>query len=376
MRKPIMNVMVHKWYTRGFYGIQEIQLVRRIAAKYRFVLRFHESAENLQPSGSLSEARFAVVLGVDEHWLRETIEGLCEKGIMPVLINGYNSFGQEISWIRVSQNAIIQDSLSYLQKKKKVNTALFGVQQNDTSDLQKWNAFQKYQKGMGVCYFYRGSGRECFDKFFQELDHFDSVISVNDIMTVYLLSECRRRQVNLAEKMTIISNGLCPVSCFVTIPFLTYLYETAEQEQIIGKALRFLYSNNGIDSLQVSCNINCVNRVWNTELRRIGEWGNCTKKQAEYIYSEEKLLADDYKNDEALREIQRINEALRLCDATDIKILASQLSEYRYSDMAEQLFLSEGALKSRIRKLYKGFGVSNRNELKNLLEQYSIRISP
>ncbi len=374
MGNPVMNVMVHQRYTKVFYGMQEIQMIKRIASKCRFMLKFHESVENLKANDISPGTKFAVVLGVDDHWLKKTIQGLREKGIMPVLINGYDSSGQEISWIRMSQNAIIQDSLSYLQKRKKISTALFGVQQNDTSDLQKRDAFQQYQNGSGTYYFYRGSGRECFDEFFQERDRFDSVISVNDIMTVYLLSECRNRQVNLAEKMTIISNGLCPISRFVTIPFLTYLYETDERDRIIGKALRFLYSNNTIHSLQISCNINCVRRVWNTELSRIGEWGITQEKQKYFPYGKEEPLADAYEADEALSKIQRINGTLGLCDVTDIAILSSQLAGYRYSDTAEQLFLSENTLKSRIRKLYKGFGVSNRNELKKFLEEYSINI--
>ena len=74
-------------------------------------------------------------------------------------------------------------------------------------------------------------------------------------------------------------------------------------------------------------------------------------------------------NSEAM-QIQSLEKMLRYCEDIDIKLINALLKGQSYAQLSDDTFLSEGALKYRMKRLLKNSGINSVNELLLLYKQY------
>lgn len=61
---------------------------------------------------------------------------------------------------------------------------------------------------------------------------------------------------------------------------------------------------------------------------------------------------------------------LRKCDETDFKIITMLQKNIRYADISDSLFISDGTLKYRIKKLLAASECENVKKMLHLFEEY------
>lgn len=361
MNQPVMNIIASKNY---IWNITEIEMLRHIAkrCKYDFVV-YYSASDIPEVRKNIQGSKYAIVLGTNHAWLEKNIAELQAKKIIPVMIGDLVWDNKNISCLRMSQKDIINDGVEYLKGKGKEKTALFGIIDYDANDLTKVHAFLNNNKSGNDIYTYSKNLDECFNSFFKNIDNYDSVICCNDIITTYLIKECKKQGVILTDRLEVVSNGFTTISYYTIYPFITYVYDTEERDNIIMNALKFLYRTAGISTLNIEFDISCVKRIKNTEIS--------SEKASEYLQSK---FIDNYSSDSPLASIYRINNTLGRCDALDLKIISLQLEGYSYQDTAEQLYISIETMKSRLRRLYKGLGIHKRSELVDIFNEHSLKI--
>lgn len=365
----ILPLLVHKKFISYEWGRSIVGYFYKYAKKYDLDIKL---IYNYQDILSYTNCGFVIVLGVDLVWLGNVIKQISSTEINIIIMNGnINIPYSKISKINFNQKMIIKNSIEILQQKSRTHTALFGVQENDTSDASKADEFASLVSQNDIYYTNTCHNiADCFSNFFKNIEKYDSVICANDIIAIYLLSRLSELNITVPDKLHVIGNGNLRIGSYVSPTFTTASYNMGAMVEATVYILKSMIHFSAITNIDISLSSDIIER---------GSTGvdyNSPNSSFRYPYQLNNILGinEDCKIDEELMIIKNIDRVLTMSSEVEISILSKLLAGSSYDNIAKDEIMSPDTIKYHIKKLYKNLNIHRHTELIELFDKYKINI--
>ncbi len=310
---------------------------------------------------------FLLVLGVDSVLISKIAAAIKTTDLIVIQLSGdLNIFENKFISIKVDQTMSIIKSINMLSKDGRTRPALFGIQKNDTSDLSKVEIFTKYFNKSDV-YSVDALISESFERFYNNIPLYDSVICANDIIAVYLLKRLKEHKINVPEQLYVVGNGNLWISSHIS-PTLTTATGT-DSKSLTNIIFQFIKNEplcEFLSSMELKLKTDIICRqttACNTYDDTIHEY---TPKIKDFAFDLQ---------DKEIEKIKRINTILSAFSKTDTRILKQLYQRDAYEKIAENECMTYDSVKYHIKKIYSRLDIHSNAELRNLLDENLIDIT-
>jgi len=318
-------------------------------------IAFCELSDHCPPE---AEAVFLIAAGYD--WATSVIRQLNRSGHVPILIcNQFEPLpGCLYSCVCSDLNASTKGLLDVLKSRGKTKIALYGVGAASIADHSRVSSLFTWRDESFApmeVFGNDGSLERCFAEFYPQRAEFDTVICCNDYAAISLVRNLRERDPKVLSRLTVISYARTRLSEFyrdeivsLNINFEQYgraalsIFELAQKNPFVsGMTVTIRWSLDGADApLRTACVLE--------------------PPQAEDAFYRDPeiggmLIADRY---------------LSHADRLDRDIFSRLLAGQTYREITDACFLTEGAVKYRIRRLVQLTGAESKQQLLRLLRRY------
>jgi len=290
------------------------------------------------------------VIGSSAPWL-ETQVGRCNAGgCVPVLLcsSQRKISGGRYHCVCPDIGGSMRQLTDALTKRWGSRLVLYGVNPSSVGDRSRREAFEQACP-QGLCLENRGSLADCFAAFLPLLEKTDAVLCANGFAAVSLY---RRLRAMGREKPII--------SCAQTL--------LCSRHQGAITSVDMNYPTFGKTALAVA------------DLARkhaqISELTVTVRWRVEGVSSDalpavvSSVPTDRFYDDSELQQMLKVENLLSACDDTDTRLVSMLLSGESYAAMANACFLTEGAVKYRVRNMRNICACTDREDLEKLLRTY------
>ena len=305
----------------------------------------------------------AFLIASDRKWTVDAITQLNMAGIKPILIcnQAENLSACMYSCVCSDINASMKNLLDTLKAKSKSRIALYGINTDSLPDISRVDSLFNWRednfKTMRV-FNNIGSLKNCFDDFKPHAEDFDAVICANDFAAVSLVRNLKRTYPEKLKSLSIISCAQTHISNY----YRDYILSLNMNFEQYGKAAVYIYNaakkHNYISEMTVKV-------LWSLE-------SDCLNPNKNSIDLNLVSSEDCFYNDAELIEMLIVDKVLKSTDDIEKKILDSLLKNKVIEQIAEDCFLTVGAVKYRINKIVSKSGAKDKNQVITLLKKYTI----
>ena len=116
-------------------------------------------------------------------------------------------------------------------------------------------------------------------------------------------------------------------------------------------------------------NVNVTVRV-PCEIRVAGSTENMPYIKGESPQRNECMHENIFRDNEQIKEIQSLEKLLRMCGDADFDIINGLLGEKAYNRIGDSLYMSEGSVKYRVKRLLGGSGIESSTKMLDLYKKY------
>jgi len=302
------------------------------------------------------------LLTADYAWTSDTIRLLNGSGIAPIVIcNQLESIpGCIYSCVCSDVNSSMKNLLEHLRALGKKSLALYGVNPNSIADLSRADALMQWKSGRVETvevFLNEGSLENLFSQFAAKASCFDAVVCVNDFAAVSLLYFAKQKGISL--------EGFLPLISCVSSKISEY-YKGSILSVDIGYAR---FGKAAVDVLELIRRRPYLSGVtaklsWSMENAK-------PRPVRESIPLPQTHADDPMYSDPHFRQIMIVENLLSLMEnPLDKQIVDAMLALMPNHRIAEKCYLSENAVKYRIRRLLEKSGAADKDEMLALLATY------
>lgn len=355
------SIMTPIWHANSIEGL------KRAAAKQKRIVCQIRSVEELDGQ----ELPVALVLiSTNNDWTSAAVEDCRKRNIRPIIIGCMpGKFGEDVSGTMYSSKSSVQEMLRYFVSCGRKRLALVGVNENSTNDITKREAFLAAARQMGLAvtakdiYCSNKGALNTLEAFFDNIDQYDGVLCGNDYMAANVLAWCNEHGIRVPEQLYVSGLGdtlLCRYSN-PTLTSATRSYiQTGEQAFNIWKQL------NGDPS------IFAIVVVVQCEIKPRGSTAYSPLPAEDAVLSVAPVPASMPEGTVlgGMNAARSLEHCLANCDETDIRIIKGLLNGSSVERIAEELFISVGTARYRLKKLYSAANVAGKGEFIELFHRY------
>ena len=355
------SIMTPIWHANSIEGL------KRAAAKQKRIVCQIRSVEELDGQ----ELPVALVLiSTNNDWTSAAVEDCRKRNIRPIIIGCMpGKFGEDVSGTMYSSKSSVQEMLRYFVSCGRKRLALVGVNENSTNDITKREAFLAAARQMGLAvtakdiYCSNKGALNTLEAFFDNIDQYDGVLCGNDYMAANVLAWCNEHGIRVPEQLYVSGLGdtlLCRYSN-PTLTSATRSYiQTGEQAFNIWKQL------NGDPS------IFAIVVVVQCEIKPRGSTAYSPLPAEDAVLSVAPVPASMPEGTVlgGMNAARSLEHCLANCDETDIRIIKGLLNGSSVERIAEELFISVGTARYRLKKLYSAANVAGKVEFIELFHRY------
>ncbi len=330
---------------------------------------FYEVAAEKCPDLSEKGVKAALVLGYTDGFLGRILPSLLEQGIHPIVV-GNDFDGVGCSSVYYDRRATVSGILDYFRANERTKTALFGINTNAHSDIQRLSAFRERlgQSADKAVFYNNGSLQQAAADFAKRAHEYDSVVCANDMAAAILLCELSHVGVTVPDDLFVCGSGNTQLTGYTTPPLTSVSTDYSEVGKTAVIAYGLLQSMPSNTSARIA-----VEGVMNvrestamcppTQGKRGNNMLSCPLEAKMKFVTDCDVVALD-----------RINQALSQCDRTDLAILRAISSGKSRSDAAFDLYIGETTLRYRMEKLCRAAQCKDNSEFFALLKRYNIQV--
>ncbi len=352
LTEPIFRT--NNWYLRT------VSSLKAEARKKRINLTFSTELSSLSTS---SEGKAVIFVGAGEHWMRRAVVEAKKQGKHPVVLANLPAdiFGSGVSSVSFDFCYSMRALFSDLSARGRGRAALYAVNPSSVTDLSRKDAFLSAEGQTSDLFYNRGSLHTCFEDFFRvhQSSPYGSVVCCNDFAAISLIKNLRTRGVDPAS-LSIVSYGdTILANCFSRYISSVVLNHTG------GSQLAFVIAdciekNETINSMTIKTGWEILHRQSIDDTLPLP------------LPAEEPPADRDHEfySDPELQSMMCVENLLLACDETDLAILKLIMEGKKRSEIEEACFLTETAVKYRIRKMKEICSVDSREELRTFLTPY------
>ena len=309
------------------------------------------------------ETSYLFLISTSKPHIAKTLRECQTKKVHPIVISLQPL--DNISGIYSSVTPNIEHSMysimSFLKTQGKNSPALYGISVNSAPDISRKNCFlQKHilQTGDESIYFNLIGLDDCFNRFFMNINKYDSVICTNNYAAIHLIKNLKKHCFPI-EKLSVIGYGkiLTATKFYPEIVFVYVAYER------FGKAavtiLEELQSNEEVLHINMS-----VRHIISNTLNDLPE------PFEENVVVFEEDASDIFYEDVNIKNMLLVEKLLSICDATDMHILDLVLQGKAYDLIAAETFLSQSAVKYRVKNMLQICGCKSKSQFVSFIKEY------
>lgn len=305
----------------------------------------------------LSTEDQAFVLGTNPIWLSNAVILSNQKGITPIVFapRSDDIAGQYHS-VYTDLNKMISIVVQALYEQNKKRVALYGINPVSVSDILRMNSFKNATANSAPVFFNNGSLDTCFASFLPYGENFDAVICPNSPVAVSLAEKLNETNPELSKKCTIISctQNFLPEEFSKKILYIDTMYHT------LGDLALMIY-----DCAKRKTNISCMTICADFMIDKALQF--TPRKTTEKIFSAD---TGAFYQDNIANNYLNIDKLFQQSDKIDRQILIMLTENCSYSAIAERCFISESAVKYRMKKLMKLAHVASKQHLIEMLKKF------
>lgn len=350
------------WYEKAMEGIRKNTSKKGIGIK--------ETDENtftcLQADEIFSEGkRLLTVIGASDRHMERLIP-LCRKNGISTLFVNYEPRrpSHDSSQVIMDYSDTMERIFCYLRAYGRTRTALLGVNPDSASDRRKADFMISHGKKDHI--FYNDTGiAECVAKFLEKREEYDSIIFTNDVFMLAASSKLREAGVRVPEDLWVVSFSDTMLAPIFESPLSPGISTFAINYEELGRQCTELWHYLTKNPANISATI----RV-RAEFFPNASTGNNPLPE---ITPESVSGANgnfDFYSDHTVNEVTRLESCLMKCDDTDFQMLDLLIRNENRIGIALKLFISEGTLYYRLRRLCRLAGCGTIQELIDLTRKY------
>ena len=309
----------------------------------------------LDDGAALSDQDTVFVLGSVLGWLTKTVRRCNSAGVVPILLctsprdipgGRYHCVCSDIAGsMGLLTASARRDYGSRL--------ALYGINPESVGDRAKADAYLQENPRPETVYENNSSLAECYGRFAPVAEQYDAVLCANGFAAVSLV---KRLQADAPGTLS----HLRVISCAQSL--LTHYCGS----RIISVDMN--YAAFGKTALGLADMVKKQPHIW--QLTATVKWSVEDAPQALSAPEEELVRRDAFYRDTELQQMMKVENLLCTCDETDRLLLPLLLEGQSYGAMAEVCFLTEGAVKYRVKNMRLLCGCPDRENLEKLLRMY------
>lgn len=354
------NYITSVWFRNSLKGLEET------AKNHKMTVAYSDDISSVPACAGV-----VVLVGSTKDWIRRMLEGAREKNIRPILIGGVpGSYGEDVSGTMYGSKSTIDEMVRYYYFYNRRRVALVDINQNNSNDCAKYEAFLNAVKALGMeagysdVYFKDPSSYNPTANFLKRIREYDGVICSNDYSAGYILTYCRENKIRVPEDLFVAGLGDMAI-CRYTRPSLTSAtrsyYEAGVQ---VFRIYRTLMQNPDVESVVTTMKSSLKPRESTACLPVAEEIANGPfRKPGEETENGGPNVGD------GVSRVRGLEACLNQCDGRDLKIIAGVLGGTSNEQLAETLSCSVGTINYRLKNLYKAAGVSTKSELADLIRR-------
>ncbi len=354
------SFIIPVWYSKNIEGLK-----RRASRQKKIVVQV-DSVDQITER----DVRAVVVTGTTDEWIRTILASLRRQEIRPILIGTVpNKFGEDVSGTRYSSKESIEAMMRYFYYHKRCRMALIGINGSASNDMDKRDAFLSAAQTMGIpagqndVFYKEPAVYNMTERFMDHIRQYDGVICSNDYIATYVLDYAARNGVRVPEDLFVAGLGDI-LLCRYTRPTLTsttrFYFETGERVYDIW------------EQLNSSSNITAIVTTVQCQINVRGSTGFAPLPDASFNFSKElhPIAPQESESLIAAKAIRALENCLAQCDKLDLEILQGILNNISLETLADQLYISSGTIRYRLRKIYGAANVETKPEFVALFRQY------
>ena len=357
-------VYIDTEYNGSVWCSQTLKGLTGEAAKRHYGIHFLESDDifslNLDKVYGEEEKRVLIVLTTRVMTDTKFYDYFAKNKVSLLFVNHQsNLIDENYSNVLVDYREGMSQAQEYLKNVGKTKTALFAINPASSTDQIKKDYFLSDGKGEEDIIYNNGSLEECCKSFKKE--KYDSVICANDIAAYFLMNNLKKQSVKIPEDLYVVSFGDSLLSQ-MGAPTLTTI--SVDHTKLGREALHtysYLYRREeGV----------CIS-VYVTPKLNIRE-STANESYAGFTPQNERFnkVVDPMYSDLSAQRLLKLEKMLGSCDENDFKILKGIREGKTYSQLAEELFMSEKTVSYRVTSLRNIMGFSTKVELAEILKEY------
>lgn len=330
------------------------------ARKKRINLNIAQNTDGIcfDPEGQV------IVIGADEEWMRHTVALIRRSGRHPIILgNATQGFYTEgVSSVSADAKGSMSAICSYLARADRLSPALFAINPNSLSDKCRQEAFVACGGNKKDIFKNEGSLEECFARFYEKhrQNPYRSVICANDFAAISLIRHLKERKEDI-DSIFIISYSNTLISDCFSPSVSTVMMNFESFGQLAFMIIDCLNKSGSISGIHMQSTWQILHRETTDTL----PLSDITPPEPINVSSD-----DSFYSDPELSDMMRIETLLTESDATDLQILSAILDGKKTAEIEEICFLTETAVKYRIKKMKDICLVESRSALKDLLDKY------
>lgn len=357
-----MLVIIEESYKITAWCREILDGLRQEARKKRANLTFSSDLNDIfEQSGE----KAIVLVGAETEWLKLTVAKVKSVGKHPIVLSNQSdsALGGGVSQVTEDIEGSMKEICEYFAQKSKNRIALYAANPASASDEYRRQAFLSFGGKSEDIFTNEGSLSRCFDDFIKsyEAKGYDGIICSNDFAAISLIRHMREKNIYhksieiISYSNTLISNCFSPSVSSVKANYSDF----GQMAFMISDCLSKSEVINGIR----------IFGKWEIVHRETSAPISCFSARNEELPSPATHSGKFYEDSELL-EMVRLENMLSECDGTDIYILKMIIDEKKLCEIEENSFLTETAIKYRIRKMKEQCYVESRSQLRDLLVKY------
>lgn len=303
---------------------------------------------------------------ISDTWIPKCMEQLTAAGIHPLVLAPVNKKpSASASSVSFDFYNVFYSLCGYLESAGRGKIAFLGLNPNSSNDVLKREALADYysisEAAAGRHIFpNHGDLEKCCGNFLRRAAEYNSVICSNDVVAIKLVSFLKNHGISAPEDVYIATIGNTFLSGIIAPKITVAEFDCFSIGREAARLYSFLSKKSGFFSVNATISGNITVRE--------STGGNPLPDPAS-VFSNPKLPVNFYE-DKDVKSIISLESLFKNSDDTDKKILQGLLCDRKYSELAEEFFISESSVKYRIKRMAGFAGCSSRAELLELLARY------
>lgn len=303
------------------------------------------------------------LLGGTTCWVENAIREAIEKNLYPISMANRMLMpnGDNYSSVSLDIPMATKMGIDYLHSLGKNKIALYGVNDNSTSDPIRESVFVKLAGSKNDVYRLTKNYSQMFNSLKKNLSKYDAILCCNDFASFSLLYNLKKIGVQVPQDLYIVGMGLANMTK-LSHPSITTLSDDFQHFGIVAMNIfKNLKANNFISSMDIRLPAKLIIRE-STENRPFKP----DKKINKIIEKRDNPFFED----ETVSSILKLEKLLESCDEVDYEIIQHVINNSTYSYIAEKCYIAETTVKYRIKKMKSICEVKSRSDLSDFLREY------